>query len=395
MKRSYKVIISVIAIVAIVVVSLSGCLLMKNIELERDLDMYQKITLIQSYVDKYSIYDFNEKVAEDAALKYYLAGIEDDHYSYYFSKEEMEEFEVSTAGNFVGIGVNVVRISDVLEKGLYVYRVVGNSPAEHAGIKAGDIILSANDDVFDGMTYDDAVDCMLDKEGTTVTLKAERDGETLIFDIVRSAFTQRLVDYEVIDGFGFVRIHGFSHAAASQFGDAINDLLSKGVKGFVFDVRNNPGGELTTVTSMLDLLTPKGEPIIIIQYKDSEEVINSTLKPVTDLPMTVLVNGSSASASELFSSCLRDLVGAKLVGEKTYGKGIGQTTFDLGDGTGLKITTFKYFTKSRTDYNNTGLEPDYVVETTEEQVLDFYKIPRERDLQLQKALSVIAELAAE
>lgn len=392
MKKSLKILVSLVLVAAIGLVCLSGCLLFRNIELERDIDMYEKISLIKQYLDYYAIYDFDEETAEDSALKYYLLGLKDDAYAYYFNEEEMEEFNSSTKGNFIGVGVNVVKQSDILEKGLFLYRVLGNSPAEEQGLKAGDIITSVNGISLVGMSYDDAVDMMLDVEGTVAELTVDRDGENLSFSVTRKSFVQRYVDYEIIDEIGFIRIHGFSEAAKPQFSEALKDLKNAGVKGLLFDLRNNPGGELNTVTDMLDMLVPKGEPIIIIEYKQEEEITKAKKDPVIEgLPMAVLVNGGSASASELFSSCLRDVLSVPLVGETTYGKGIGQTTFSLGDGSGLKFTTFRYFTKSRTDYNGVGLVPDFEVKSTEQQLYGFYVVDHKDDPQMQKALQVLSD----
>ena len=218
-----------------------------------------------------------------------------------------------------------------------------------------------------------------------------RNGEEKSFSITRKAFEQRNVEYNIYDNLGYIRIYQFAENADEQFQQALNTLLSKNVDGIIFDVRNNPGGELNTVCSMIDMLIPGGEEIIVIEYKDEEEIIYSTNTRLADMPFVVLMNNSSASGSELFSSSLRDILGTKLIGENSFGKGVGQTTFPLNDGSGVKITTFKYLTKSRVDYNNTGLKPDYEVDLDSKWDLEFYTMTFEDDIQLQKAISVLTQ----
>ena len=156
-------------------------------------------------------------------------------------------------------------------------------------------------------------------------------------------------------------------------------------------MRNNPGGELNTVCNMIDMLIPGGEEIIVIEYKEEEEIIYSTNFRLADMPFVVLLNNDSASGSELFSSALRDILGTKLIGENSFGKGVGQTTFPLYDGSGIKVTTFKYLTKSRTDYNKTGLVPDYEIKLDSKWDMEFYTMTYEDDIQLQKAISVLLQ----
>ncbi|MBQ2881618.1 MAG: PDZ domain-containing protein [Clostridia bacterium] len=351
----------------------------------------EKFHTLKEYIDQYAIYDFDEKFAKDAAHLYYMTGIKDDAYAYYFTKEELQDYNTETQGSFVGIGINVMTQTTVLENGLYIYRVVGGSPAEAAGLMTGDVIVEADGVSFINYPYEDAVDVLLDEEGTTAELVVERNGERKSFSVTRKTFEQRNVEYNIYDNLGYIRIYQFAENADEQFQQALNTLLSKNVDGIIFDVRNNPGGELNTVCSMIDMLIPGGEEIIVIEYKDEEEIIYSTNTRLADMPFVVLMNNSSASGSELFSSSLRDILGTKLIGENSFGKGVGQTTFPLNDGSGVKITTFKYLTKSRVDYNNTGLKPDYEVDLDSKWDLEFYTMTFEDDIQLQKAISVLTQ----
>ncbi|MBQ7014552.1 MAG: PDZ domain-containing protein [Clostridia bacterium] len=358
---------------------------------EEDSAFLKKFHTLKEYIDEYAIYEFDEEYAEDTAHLYYMTGLKDDPYSYYFTKEELIEYNTENQGSFMGIGINVMTQTTVLEDGLYIYRVIGGSPAEAAGLMTGDKIIEADGISFINYPYEDAVDILLDEEGTTVNLKVDRNGEIKIFSITRKAFEQRNVEYAVYDNLGYIRIYQFAENADEQFQDALNSLLAKNVEGIIFDVRNNPGGELNTVCNMIDMLIPGGEEIIVIEYKEEEEIIYSTNFRLADMPFVVLLNNDSASGSELFSSALRDILGTKLIGENSFGKGVGQTTFPLYDGSGIKVTTFKYLTKSRTDYNKTGLVPDYEIKLDSKWDMEFYTMTYEDDIQLQKAISVLLQ----
>ena len=348
-----------------------------------------KLSEIHEYIDRYAIMPFDNETALSNAVFFYVASIEDPYCSY-MNADEYSEYLEELSGSFTGIGVNVITREEVLQNGLLVYRVIGNSPAELAGLKNGDVIIEANGTSFVNFPYNDAIDIMLDDPGTTVNLVVDRAGERLEFSIVRQNFMKRLVDYEIMGNLGYIIIYQFESAAYDQFENALRELEKAGVKGYIFDVRNNPGGELNTVKNMVDLLVDKDE-IVVLQYKEYESVLYSTDKRVTDKPYVVLINGESASASELFSSSLRDLCGSKLIGQKSYGKGVGQTTFSLSDGSALKFTTFRYVTKSRYNYDGIGLEPDYEVDLALEDSIYYYCMSRDDDTQLATAIRVLGE----
>lgn len=352
-------------------------------------EINDKLTEIKGFIDEYAIMPFDEETALSNAIFFYVASMEDPYCSY-MDAEEYSAYLEELSGSFTGIGVNVITTTEILENGLLIYRVIGNSPAELAGLKNGDIIIEANGTSFVNFPYEDAVDIMLDELGTTINLVVDRNGERLEFNVVRQNFTKRLVDYEVIGNLGYITIYQFEAAALEQFEEALKSLEASGVKGYIFDVRNNPGGELNTVKNMVDYLVPKDE-IVVLQYKDYESSLYSSDNRLTDKPCVVLINGESASASELFSSALRDILGSKLIGEQSFGKGVGQTTFSLSDGSALKFTTFRYVTKSRYNYDGIGLEPDYVVELPLEDSIYYYCMSREDDKQLAKAIQVLGE----
>ncbi|MBE6897350.1 MAG: S41 family peptidase [Ruminococcaceae bacterium] len=348
-----------------------------------------KLAEINSFIDEYAIMPFDKETALSNAIFFYVASLEDPYCSY-MDADEYAAYLEELSGSFTGIGVNVITTSEILENGLLIYRVIGNSPAELAGLKNGDVIVEANGVSFIDYPYEDAVDIMLDELGTTINLVVDRNGERLEFNIVRQNFTKRLVDYEIIENLGYITVYQFEAAAYDQFKEALNALEKAGVKGYIFDMRNNPGGELNTVKNMVDLLVPKDE-IVVLQYKDYESSLYASDNDFIDKPCVVLINGESASAAELFSSALRDIRGSKLIGEQSFGKGVGQTTFSLNDGSALKFTTFRYVTKSRYNYDGIGLEPDYIVELPLEDTIYYYCMSRSDDTQLAKAIQVLGE----
>ena len=204
-----------------------------------------------------------------------------------------------------------------LEHGMTVYRVLGNSPAEAAGLKIGDVITSVNGKKLDGMTYEEAYDYVVDfvNKGETLAMVVDRDGQILNFSLTPAQFTQKYVEYKILkDNVGYVSIYQFGTNSVSELNEALTELEKAGVKGYVFDVRNDPGGELESVCSMVDMLVKKGETIITIEGKKSTETRTAKIDPlVSGKPIAVVVNGSTASAAEMFSSALRDLNGAVLV----------------------------------------------------------------------------------
>lgn len=347
-------------------------------------DIASSIDEIDDLIDKYAVFDFSEEDAEKAAISGYLSGI-DDAYTQYWTEEEYEAYLSSNEGHFSGIGITLLSTQTVSD-GLFIRRVLGNSPAESAGLAAGDLITAIDGVSILGRDYDQVYEELRRDSGESLALTVQRGTETINVTVTFSDFVQNYVSSRMIGEIGFIRIHSFTMLAAQEFQVALNDLLSKGAKGFVFDLRNNLGGSLDAVEDILELLIPKGEEMVVIQYKDSETIDYSELEPSTDAPMVVLINGSSASGSELMASCLRDVNGSSLIGTRSYGKGIGQTTFRLSDGSAVKMTTFHYLTKARTYYHGIGLEPDVTVELTEEQDKYFYALDESNDPQLQEAL---------
>lgn len=354
------------------------------------LEVAGKISEINELLSEKSIYTLDTGAASQNALYAYVATL-DDAYASYYERSEYEEYLDGVKGKHVGIGVNISVPSSgyIDDEGIYVIRAVGGSPAESAGLKAGDRIIEVDGEKVVGLDYYDVVDRFLGEVGTVLELKVVSGGEEYSLSVTRETYEARDIDWKMLDGnVGFIRIHEFnSQTAYTQFKKAMETLISQGAKGFVFDVRNNPGGDYSAVVNMLNLLVDKDE-LVILSYKDEEYVEYSTGRKITDLPSVVMINGSSASAAELFASALRDLNSAPLVGTTSYGKGVGQEYGALSDGSGIKFTTFTYTTKSRVNYDGVGLVPDYTVESSE----NIYALSEDEDVQLSKAKEVLKSL---
>ena len=274
--------------------------------------------------------------------------------------------------------------AEIFDRG--VKYIQGISPADKAGMKAGDILCQVDDKPVDGESLETVVSWVKGEKGTEVTLYVERDGEQLELTAVRDTIEMQTVEYEMKeDQIGYIAVSEFDEVTYDQFKEALDDLENQGMEGLVIDLRNNPGGNLDTVTDMLRLLLPEGT-IVSIKDKDgnSEELTCDGENEFTK-PLAVLVNQYSASASEIFSAAIQDYGTGRIVGVTTYGKGVVQQLITLGDGTCLKLTIAEYFTPSGRSINGTGVEPDVEVQYV------YDADNPEADNQLDAAISTVRE----
>ena len=322
----------------------------------------------------------------------------DDPYSVYYTQEEYEKLMEEDSGKFEGIGATVSKDN---EKGtIYIVKPIVGSPAEKAGLLPDDVVVAVDDlDITTDMELDYVVDHIRGEKGSTVTLKIYRAGEPdyLYIDIVRDTIVNTTVSYEMLDNsIGYIEVEQFVENTPELFEDAIDDLQSQGAKGLVIDLRNNPGGLLKAVIEMADYviddsLTANGanQAGLLLQTKDKNDKVLEEFecgdKHSVDLPMAVLVNKNSASASEIFSGCLKDYGVAKIVGETTYGKGIVQSVMKLKDGSAVKLTIAQYFLPSGISIHKTGVTPDVEVELDDEQKRKIV-IEHDKDNQLKEAI---------
>jgi carboxyl-terminal processing protease len=321
----------------------------------------------------------------------YAAG---DEYSSYYTAEEWLRSQSASRGNAKGIGVYVVMNED---GNILVARVMKNSPAFVAGLKDGDIITAVDGKKVTEVGYDAAVDLVLGEEGTIVSFDVLRGTETWEIDVTRGSYDPQTVFAETVtvenNLYGYIHIVQFEGTTPRQFIAAADELIKAGVKGFIFDVRDNPGGDLWAIIEILDYLLPKGPIVHIVGKAENDVETYSSNENEIDLPMVVLANENTASAAELFTSALKDYDKAEIVGKKTFGKGCGQTGQFLSDGSVIFITTFLYNPPFSENYDGVGIHPDYEIDLGREwKNVSLFIVPHEEDAPLAKAIDVLHEI---
>ncbi len=311
-----------------------------------------------------------------------------DVYSQYYTEEEYNSLlESSIEGTYCGIGASLQQDADTML--VTIVRVYDGSPAEEAGLQAGDIIYKVDDYEATSMELSELVLCIRGEENTSVHLVTYRDGVCIEYDVVRQNLTYPTVTSEMLDNqVGYIAVSEFTGETTEQFESALQELQEQGMTALLVDLRSNPGGMLTTVCDMLDLILPEGL-ILYTEDRDGERVEYTTTDDTSlDVPLAVLVDGNSASASEIFAGAVQDRQAGIIVGTTTYGKGVVQSIRTLKDGTAFKLTTNKYFTPNGTCIQGIGITPDVEIEYEflggEDDVYSY-----EFDNQIQKALEVL------
>lgn len=351
-------------------------------------DKYIKLATLINRLEQNYVNEYDQQQVWDNIYRVLAMSIGDD-YSQYFTAEEYAALLNDQDGNFVGIGVHAT--FDVDTNGIYVFGVMKDSPAELGGVQKGDIIVAAEGIEATDKNYYTMLDTIRGEPGTEVSITVLRGEEKLELKLTRAAVPSENVIYENLgNGIAYIKILTFSETTVtSQFVSQMSLAQSEGCTKFIFDVRNNIGGSLDEIRKTLDLLLPQG-PIINIVTKDGKTTtLNSDENCIKAEKMVVLCNEVTASAAELFTAALRDYELAEIVGVKTFGKGTMQTTFNLEDGSAIKMSTAFYNPPSNESYDGKGITPDYEVKLDEKWESRFYKMPKEEDAQLQKAISLI------
>ena len=325
-------------------------------------DVSAKLDLLNSLIDQYYLYE--GEVDEDALAEGIYSGYTaalGDPYTEYYDREETAALMESTSGEFSGIGATMTQNTD--GPGAVITAVYEGSPAAEAGLQAGDVISKVDGNDVSGMDLDSIVSLIKGEKGTEVKITVLRYGQEIETAAVRDIIQMQTVDSVMLDDqVGYISVSEFDDVTYDQFKSALDSLEAQGMAGLVIDLRNNPGGNLDTVTDMLKLLLPEG-PIVSITDKngDTEEITCDGSNEFTK-PLAVLVNQYSASASEVFCGAVQDYGIGSIVGVTTFGKGVVQQLMDLGDGTCLKVTIAEYYTPSGRSINGIGVEPDVEVE---------------------------------
>ena len=347
-----------------------------------------KLQTLYQMIEKhyYKSDELTEEQLADGLYKGLLESL-DDPYSTYYTAEEMTKLDESISGSYSGIGAYVSK--DTTTGYPKIAGVISGAPAEKVGLMADDILYEADGESLQDMDLDVAVSKIRGEKGTTVHLTIVRDGELMEFDVTRDEVTSTTVEGKMLeDGIGYLYISEFKEVTPEQFEEQLKTLQDENdLKGLVIDLRNNPGGTVDAVTSIAEYLIPEGL-VFYMQYPDG-----STKEYSTDgsnyigIPITVLVNGNSASASEILSSAIQDSGAGKVVGTQSYGKGVVQTAYTMTDGTAVKLTICEYFTRNGNTINKVGVTPDEVVEFDSEA----YAEDRSQDNQLQAAVELLKE----
>ena len=344
-----------------------------------------KLSVLEQYLDHY-YYKSSEITREDKETGIYKGLFESlgDVYSCYYTPEEYKSLAEQTQGVYYGIGAYV---SQDVETGICaISGVIRNSPAEAAGLMEGDLIYKVDGEDMSGLELDEVVSHIRGDEGSEVTLTLVRDGEEIEVVLTRGKVDTPTVESEMRDdGIGYLQITEFDDVTVGQFAENFEQLKEQGMKGLIIDLRGNPGGSVTSVCAVAEHLLPEGL-IFYMEDKDGNRTEYTCEGADFDLPLVVLVNEYSASAAEILSGAIKDSGIGKLVGKKTFGKGIVQDVISLQDGSAIKLTIANYYTRGGHDIHLKGIEPDVEVELDADAYLE-----DKTDTQFDKAVEMILE----
>ena len=361
-----------------------------SLPFEIELSRGVKAAIMESYLDKYYVEDFDESLVEEMLYSGMVAGV-GDRYTYYMPKENLDQYMENANGNFDGVGIEVYLNQ---ENEVVISHVMEGQPAEEAGLKEGDVIVGVDGEDMRGKMVSDAAAKIRGKAGTEVTIEVLRKSvdKTLEFTMERRVVAVESVKSRMMQGnIGYISISGFKENTYDQFKTALDGLQEQGMKGLVLDIRNNPGGLVKSVYQIGEELLPEGTMVYTLDKKEKRNDLKCDAEYL-DIPLVVLVNENSASAAEILSGAVKDTERGVLVGAQTFGKGLVQRLFTLPDGSGLNVTIQKYYTPNGTSIHGVGVAPDVTVELPEAyQNTSLGMIPEGQDSQLQKALEVMSE----
>lgn len=340
-----------------------------------------KLNTVTGILEDYYYGEYDKDKATDSAVKAYVNSL-GDPYTEYMNKEELNEFNSVINSSYCGIGVTVQ--NNIGDNTILVVGVFENSPAAGAGIEPGDIITKVDGTEYKGEQLEEATGNIQGEEGTdvVVTILKKSTGKEVDLTITRHNIKVESVKSQILDdNIGYMSISQFSVDTGKEFSEQLDSLTEQGIKGLIVDVRNNGGGVTTAVEAVADCLLSKDDLIYYTCDKNGKKkYVYSKFDGVTDVPIIILANGNSASASEILIGSIKDNERGKIVGEKSYGKGVVQQLIPMTDGTAVKVTVEKYFTPSGNYIHEKGIEPDYEVKFTEYDTTD---------VQLEKALELL------
>ena len=350
----------------------------------------KKLQTLAAYIQS----NYYEDVDTGTLQEGLYAGLFDnlDVYSQYYTAEEAQHlYDTNVSGTYCGIGASLQQDADT--KVVTVMHVYDGSPAQESGLQEGDVIVSADSYEAASTDLSEFITHVRGEEGTQVHLVIARSGESdyLEFDITRKNLVLPTVTQKMLENqTGYIQVTEFTEHTVEQFEDALSELQQEGMTALIVDLRSNPGGMLTSVCSMLDDILPEGLLVYTEDKNGNRQDYNSTDDKSLDLPLAVLVNGNSASASEIFAGAIQDRKAGTIIGTTTYGKGVVQSILSLKDGSAFKLTTSRYFTPNGTCIQGIGIQPDVEIEYEFTGPEDA-KYSEEYDNQIQKALDVLQQ----
>ncbi|WP_075721332.1 S41 family peptidase [Roseburia sp. 499] len=322
-------------------------------------DVQEKAGELADILDQY----YYEDIDEDALVEGMYAGMVEgvgDPYTCYYTEDEYQSLTETTSGTYYGIGA--VLTQNMNTNVVTILHVYPGTPAEEAGVRDGDVIVKVDDVEGDSMELSELVKHIKGEEGTTVHLQLLREKDYLEFDVERRQIDIPTVEYQMLDGnIGLIQISEFSDNTPDQFDEAIKELQSQGMESMIVDLRDNPGGVLQSVCAMLDEILPEGT-VVYTEDKYGNRTDYDSDDSCLEIPMAVLINENSASASEIFAGAIKDYDYGTLIGTTSFGKGIVQSIIPLGDGSAIKVTMAKYFTPKGNYIHEKGIEPDIELE---------------------------------
>jgi carboxyl-terminal processing protease len=353
-----------------------------------DEDTVDKISEITSYINMYYMDEYDVDELQTSLIEGYVDGL-GDKYTVYYTPEDYADLQISTTGTYYGIGAGLQQDADTMQ--VTVTKIYSGTPSEEAGMQEDDILLYVDDIDAASMELTLLVQKIRGEEGTTVHIQVYRPStaETIDFDVERRNVVLPSVEGEMLENnIGYIAVSEWQDNTAEQFKSIEQELEADGMQSLIIDVRSNPGGLLTSVVDVLDYILPKGI-VVYTEDKYGQRQNYSSDADCLELPIAVLINGNSASASEIFAGAINDYDYGTLIGTTTFGKGIVQTIFNLSDGDALKVTTAKYFTPNGNYIHGVGIDPDIELEYEytgpSDQAYDM-----QYDNQIQKAIEVLS-----
>lgn len=355
-----------------------------------DTKTVQKINELKAYTDMYYYDNVDDTELKDGLYEGMISGL-GDKYSVYYNEEDYKQMQVSTTGQYYGIGAGLRQDPDTMV--VSISKIYEGTPSDEAGLLADDVITSVDGTDATSMEVTELVKLIRGEEGTSVHLEVYRPstGENLSFDVERKNVTLPSVSSQMLgDNIGYIHIDSFETETADQFEKAVAELDSEGMKALVLDVRYNGGGLVTAVVQILDDILPEGTVVYTEDKNGHRETYTSSVDTYMEYPLAVLINEDSASASEILAGAIKDYEYGTLIGTTTFGKGIVQTIFPLEDGDAVKLTTAKYFTPNGNYIHGVGIDPDIELEY-EYLNPDGTEYDVKYDNQIQKAVEVLTE----